>query len=51
MDLPGQHSSDFKDQLEPAKKWLQKVFKIGGAWRMRKMALEDPDLRPLWGPI
>jgi len=38
-------------ELGQAKKWLKRAFKIGGARRMRLLALEDPDLQPLWGQI
>ena len=34
--------------LERAKQWLSKAFALGDAKKMRLMALEDPDLEPLW---
>jgi len=37
--------------LEQAKDWLEKAFRIGDAWKMKSMALEDPDLEPLWKEI
>jgi predicted Zn-dependent protease len=35
-------------RLEQAKHWLEKAFKPGGRKRIKLMALEDPDLEPLW---
>jgi predicted N-acetyltransferase YhbS len=37
--------------LEQAKDWLEKAFRIGKARKMKSMALEDPDLEPLWKHI
>lgn len=38
-------------RLEQAKHWLEKAFKMGNARRMKRAALEDPDLEPLWKEI
>jgi tetratricopeptide (TPR) repeat protein len=38
-------------RLEQAKHWLEKAFKLGNARRMKRAALEDPDLEPLWKEI
>jgi len=38
-------------QLEPARQWLQRAMKIGGQDAIRKMALADDDLKPLWPEI
>jgi len=38
-------------QLDAARVWLKRAFKIGGASEMKKMALADPDLEPLWAEI
>jgi predicted Zn-dependent protease len=35
-------------RVEQAKNWLEKAFKLGGRKRIKLMALEDPDLEPLW---
>ena len=37
--------------LEQAKDWLEKAFRIGEPRKMKLMALEDPDLEPLWKDI
>jgi len=37
--------------LEQAKRWLEKAFKLGDAKDMRRAALDDPDLQPLWKKI
>src|SRR5215469_13014781 len=34
-------------RMEQALDWLQKAFSIGDARKLREMALEDPDLKPL----
>jgi exodeoxyribonuclease V alpha subunit len=34
--------------LEQAKDWLEKAFKLGNAKKMKLAALNDPDLAPLW---
>jgi len=38
-------------RLEQAKDWLEKAFKLGNAKKMKRMAQEDPDLKPLWQDI
>jgi predicted Zn-dependent protease len=38
-------------RLEQAKNWLEKAFKLGDPKEMKLMALEDPDLEPLWREI
>ena len=37
--------------LKAAWNWLEKVFDAGDAKRFKLMALEDPDLEPLWVQI
>jgi tetratricopeptide (TPR) repeat protein len=36
------------DQFPAALTWLKRAMKIGGRESVRKMALEDADLKPLW---
>jgi tetratricopeptide (TPR) repeat protein len=38
-------------QLEEARLWLQRALKIGNKDRIKEMALDDPDLKPLWDEI
>jgi tetratricopeptide (TPR) repeat protein len=38
-------------RMEQALDWLQKAFLIGDARKLREMALEDPDLKPLMDKI
>jgi hypothetical protein len=38
-------------QLDEARQWLQRAMKIGGREAIRKMALADDDLKPLWPEI
>jgi hypothetical protein len=38
-------------QLDAARTWLQRAAFIGGKDRIKRMALEDPDLEPLWAEI
>ena len=38
-------------QLDAARAWLKRALAIGGKENVKKMALEDPDLEPLWGEI
>ena len=38
-------------QLDVARHWLKQAMKIGGKEAIRKMALADDDLRPLWTEI
>jgi Flp pilus assembly protein TadD len=38
-------------RLDQARAWLEKAFALGNARKMKLMALEDPDLRPLWEKI
>ncbi len=37
--------------LKAAWNWLEKAFDAGDAKRFKLMALEDPDLEPLWVQI
>jgi hypothetical protein len=39
------------DQLEEAKTWLRRALKTGGKSKIKEMALDDPDLQPLWDEI
>jgi tetratricopeptide (TPR) repeat protein len=38
-------------RLEQSKNWLEKAFEVGDATQIKLMALEDPDLEPLWKNI
>ena len=38
-------------RLEQAKHWLHKAFELGDPEKFKAMALEDPDLEPLWKEI
>jgi hypothetical protein len=38
-------------KLEDAWLWLRRAAQIGGATRIRKMALRDPDLEGLWDKL
>jgi tetratricopeptide (TPR) repeat protein len=38
-------------RLEPAKNWLRKALNLGDPKKIKSMALEDPDLKPLWREI
>jgi hypothetical protein len=38
-------------QLDAARTWLKRALFIGGKDRMKRMALEDSDLEPLWQEI
>jgi tetratricopeptide (TPR) repeat protein len=38
-------------RLEQAKNWLEKAFELGDARKLKLMALDDPDLEPLWRKI
>jgi tetratricopeptide (TPR) repeat protein len=37
--------------LKEAWHWLEKAFAVGDTKQMKQMALEDPDLQPLWKRI
>jgi Flp pilus assembly protein TadD len=37
--------------LEVAREWLRRAFKIGKKKEIKSMALADPDLEPLWEEI
>jgi len=37
--------------LKEAQQWLKKAFSLAGQKDIRKMALDDPDLQPLWDKI
>jgi hypothetical protein len=39
------------NDLAAARTWLQRAMKIGGKEAIRKMALADEDLKPLWPEI
>jgi tetratricopeptide (TPR) repeat protein len=38
-------------RLEQAKNWLDKAFELGDPKKIKLMALDDPDLEPLWREI
>ncbi len=38
-------------QLDAARVWLKRALVIGGKSKIKKMALQDADLEPLWGEI
>jgi len=38
-------------QLDAARVWLNRALVIGGKEKIKRMALEDRDLEPLWGEI
>ena len=38
-------------QLDEARLWLKRALKIGGKEKIKRMALGDPDLQPLWDEI
>ena len=38
-------------RLEQSKQWLEKAFELGDAKKMKLVALDDPDLEPLWREI
>jgi hypothetical protein len=38
-------------QLEEARSWLRRALKIGDKDKIKQMALDDPDLQPLWEEI
>ena len=38
-------------RLEQAKDWLETAFRLGDARTLKLMALDDPDLQPLWRDI
>jgi predicted Zn-dependent protease len=40
-----------RQQPDVARQWLQRAMKTGGREAMRKMALADDDLKPLWAEI
>ena len=39
------------EQLDEARTWLRRAFKLGDKDKMKEMALGDADLRPLWEEI
>ncbi len=39
------------DDLKAAWQWLEKAFELGDAKKLKLMALEDPDLQPLWDAL
>ena len=40
-----------RQQLAVARQWLQRAMKIGSREAIRKMALADDDMKPLWAEI
>jgi hypothetical protein len=38
-------------RLEQAKSWLEKACVLGDPKKIKEMAVNDPDLRPLWEKI
>ncbi len=38
-------------RLKQAKQWLEQAFDRGDAKKMKRAALDDPDLEPLWKEI
>jgi tetratricopeptide (TPR) repeat protein len=38
-------------QLDAARAWFKRAVSVGGKDQMKKMALQDPDLEPLWPEI
>jgi tetratricopeptide (TPR) repeat protein len=38
-------------QLDQARAWLRRALKIGDKQKIKQMALDDPDLEPLWQEI
>jgi tetratricopeptide (TPR) repeat protein len=38
-------------QLEEARAWLKRALKMGDKQKIKQMALDDPDLQPLWQEI
>ena len=38
-------------QLDTARDWLQRAMTIGGKEKVKQMALQDSDLKPLWDEI
>jgi hypothetical protein len=34
--------------LSQARKWLETAFKAGDRKELKRMAMADPDLKPLW---
>jgi len=38
-------------QLDEARAWLKRAMQTGGKQRIKKLALSDPDLEPLWQEI
>ena|ERR1019366_5085917 len=39
------------NQLEEARSWFHRALKLGGKEHIKRMALRDADLRPLWAEI
>ncbi len=39
------------EQLDVARLWLKRAAEVGSKERIKRMALEDPDLKPLWQEI
>ena len=37
--------------FDDARTWLRRALKIGGKERIKRLALDDPDLKPLWEEI
>ena len=39
------------EHMEEARAWLRRALKIGDKDKIKQMALDDPDLKPLWSEI
>jgi hypothetical protein len=39
------------NELDASRVWLKRAIKIGGKDEIKKMALDDVDLKPLWPEI
>ena len=39
------------DHLDQAKGWLEKASALGDVKKIQLEALDDPDLKPLWGEL
>jgi hypothetical protein len=39
------------EQLDQARAWFKRALKLGDKQKVKAMALDDPDLEPLWEEI
>jgi hypothetical protein len=39
------------NQIEEARAWLRRALKLGDREKIKRLALDDPDLQPLWEEI